>query len=85
MPFLIFIIFGAVVGWLASMILKTDSQQGFWGDLLLGILGSMFGGWIMNAFGQSGVTGLNLYSFLVATFGAVLLVLIGRKVRDMMK
>lgn len=78
MNFLIFLVFGALVGWLASLLLKTNSQQGLIGDIILGILGSMVGGYVMNAFNQPGVTGFNLYSILVGVVGAIVLVAVGR-------
>ncbi len=81
MEFLIWIIFGAIVGWVASMIMKTDGQQGLILDIVVGIVGAVLGGWIMNFFGQGGVGGFTIYSFLVALLGAVVLLAIVRMVR----
>lgn len=78
MGLLLWLILGAVAGWLASMLMKTDNSQGLIMDIILGIVGSVVGGMIMNFFGQSPVTGFNLYSLLVATLGAVVLIWIGR-------
>jgi len=47
-------------------------------DVILGVLGALLGGFIMNFFGQSGVTGFNLYSLLVAVLGAIVLIYMGR-------
>ena len=60
MGILLWIVLGALSGWVASMIMK--SNQGIIGDILLGIVGAVIGGFVMNLFGQSGVTGFNVYS-----------------------
>ena len=67
------ILFGGIVGWIASMIMGTDAEQGLLGNIIVGIVGAVLGGFIMNAFGQAGTTGLNLYSFIVSIFGAIVL------------
>lgn len=73
MNFLVWIIFGALAGWIASMIAGTDAEQGALGNIVVGIIGAFIGGFLMNSFGQPGVTGFNLYSTLVAVLGAVVL------------
>lgn len=73
MDLLLYLVFGGVVGWIASMIMGTDAQQGVLGNIVVGILGAFLGGLIMNAFGQSGATGISLYGFLVALLGSVVL------------
>ena len=78
MNILVFLVFGALVGWLTSVIMKTSTRQGLLGDMILGVLGALSGGLLMDFFGLPGVTGINLYSILVALIGAILLVLIGR-------
>jgi len=78
MNILLWIVFGAIVGWVASMIVKTDAEQGFFGDVILGIVGAVVGGLIMNVLGQPGVTGFDLYSIMVALVGAVVVVFAGR-------
>ncbi len=80
---IIWIIFGAIAGWIASIFMKTDFNQGTMADIALGILGSLVGGFIFNAFGYSGVTGFNLYSFLVAVIGAIVVIWIGRFLRSL--
>ncbi len=74
MNIILWIIFGAIVGWLASLIMKTDAQQGALLNIIVGIIGALVGGFIMNFFGAAGVTGFNLYSFIVALIGAVVLI-----------
>jgi uncharacterized membrane protein YeaQ/YmgE (transglycosylase-associated protein family) len=78
MEFLLFILLGAAAGWIASLVMGTNSSQGTLTDVILGIIGAVAGGFVMNAFGQEGVTGFNLYSLVVATIGAVILLFIGR-------
>ncbi len=74
MGIILWIIFGALVGWVASLIMKTDGEQGTVLNVLVGILGAVIGGWLMNMLGEGGVQGLSLYSFLVALLGACLLI-----------
>ncbi|KND46998.1 MAG: Transglycosylase associated protein [Parcubacteria bacterium C7867-004] len=81
MEFLIWIVFGAIAGWIASMIMKTNGQQGLILDIIVGIVGAVLGGWIMNQFGQAGVSGFNFYSLLVAVVGAVVLLAIVKMIR----
>jgi len=81
MGIILWIIFGAIAGWIASMLMGTDSGQGTIGDIIMGIIGSVVGGFIMNLVGKSGVSGFNLYSLFVAVAGAVVVIYIGRKLR----
>jgi uncharacterized membrane protein YeaQ/YmgE (transglycosylase-associated protein family) len=82
MNFLLWIILGGLAGWVASMIMKTNAQQGMFMDIIVGIIGAVLGGWLMtNVLGQEGVTGFNIYSFLVALLGAVVLIAIVKAVR----
>ena len=78
MNIILFLIFGALVGWLASVIMGKNAQQGLVGDVILGTLGALAGGLLMDFFEQPGVTGFNIYSLIVALIGSVLLILIGR-------
>ena len=79
MGIILWIIFGAIAGWIASAIMK--SNDGIIMDIILGIVGAVIGGWIMSALGTGGVSGFNLYSLVVAVFGAVILIAIVRAVR----
>lgn len=74
MGIIAWVILGLIAGWLASVIMKTDSAQGPLIDIILGVVGAVVGGFLFNMFGEAGVTGLNLYSILVATVGAVVLI-----------
>lgn len=74
MNILVLILFGALAGWLASLVMGTDAQMGALANIIIGILGAFIGGALMNAFGNAGVTGFNLYSIVVAVVGAVVLI-----------
>ncbi len=76
---MLLIIFGAIVGWVASMMMGTGG--GLLWDIIVGIIGSVIGGFVMNLVGESRGGGINLYSFLVALLGACILIAIVRAVR----
>lgn len=73
---LLWILFGTIIGWLASVVMRSGGGLGW--DVIIGIFGAVLGGFIMNALGESGITGFNLYSFLVALLGAIILIGIAR-------
>lgn len=66
------IILGGLAGWVASMIMGNNAEQGVLGNIIVGIIGGLLGGFIFGMFGGSGVTGFNLWSFVVAVIGAVI-------------
>jgi uncharacterized membrane protein YeaQ/YmgE (transglycosylase-associated protein family) len=68
-------VLGLVAGFIASK-LVNKSGEGLIVDIILGIVGAVLGGWLFNTFGMPGVTGLNLYSILVAVVGAALFLII---------
>ncbi|MES2203341.1 MAG: GlsB/YeaQ/YmgE family stress response membrane protein [Patescibacteria group bacterium] len=79
MDLIIWIVFGGLVGWVASMVMGTGG--GLLWDIGVGIVGAVIGGFLMNMLGQGGVGGFNLYSFIVALIGACILIAIVRAVR----
>jgi uncharacterized membrane protein YeaQ/YmgE (transglycosylase-associated protein family) len=81
MGIILWIIFGGIVGWIASLIMKTDAQQGIVLNVIVGIIGAVIGGWLMGSLGQSSGTGFNFYSFIVAIIGAVILIAIVKALR----
>jgi uncharacterized membrane protein YeaQ/YmgE (transglycosylase-associated protein family) len=81
MGIILWIVFGALVGWVASLIMKTDAQQGAMLNIVVGIVGAVIGGWIMSIFGGGGVTGFNVSSFVVALLGAVVLIFVVKALR----
>lgn len=70
MSIIAWIILGLVAGFIASKIINK-SGDGVLIDIGLGVVGAVVGGWLFNRFGMAGVSGLNLYSLLVAVLGAV--------------
>ncbi len=80
MGILAWIVLGLVAGFIGSKIVNK-SGEGFLMDIVLGIVGAVVGGWLFNRFGASGVTGLNLYSLLVAVIGAVVLLVVYHAIR----
>lgn len=73
------IILGGLAGWLANVIMKEEG--GLLKNIILGIVGGLIGGGIVQLLGGSGVNGFNVYSFVVAVLGAILLIWIVRMVR----
>jgi uncharacterized membrane protein YeaQ/YmgE (transglycosylase-associated protein family) len=68
-------VLGLISGFVASK-LVNKSGEGLLMDIVLGIVGAVLGGWLFNAFGMPGVSGLNLYSFAVAVIGAVVFLIV---------
>jgi uncharacterized membrane protein YeaQ/YmgE (transglycosylase-associated protein family) len=75
MSFLAWIVLGLVAGFIGSK-LVNKTGEGLVRDVLLGVVGAIIGGFLFNLFGASGVTGLNLYSVLVAVVGAVVFLIV---------
>jgi uncharacterized membrane protein YeaQ/YmgE (transglycosylase-associated protein family) len=69
------IILGLIAGFIGSQIVGRHGQ-GFFLDIALGVIGAVVGGFLFSFFGASGVTGLNIYSMVVAVVGAVVVLLI---------
>lgn len=76
MEFVAWIILGAAAGWIASLITRTDDQQGAVGNIIVGIIGAFIGGLVVRMFGGSAPTGFSLGSLLTATLGAVVLLML---------
>ena len=75
MSILAWIVLGFLGGFIGSK-LVNKSGEGLLLDIVLGIVGAVIGGYVFNAFGQPGVSGLNLYSLLVAVVGSILFLVI---------
>ena len=73
MGILLWIIFGIIVGAVARWIIPGTGPGGILGDLVVGIIGALLGGWIYGFFGHVGVSGFNFGSFICAVIGAVVL------------
>jgi uncharacterized membrane protein YeaQ/YmgE (transglycosylase-associated protein family) len=69
------IILGLIAGFVGAKIVNREGQ-GFWLDIALGIIGALVGGFLFSLFGASGITGLNIYSMIVAIVGSIVVLLI---------
>jgi uncharacterized membrane protein YeaQ/YmgE (transglycosylase-associated protein family) len=75
MSILAWLVLGLISGFIASK-LVNKSGEGVILDIVLGIVGAVVGGWLFNTMGHSGVTGLNIYSMVVAVIGAVVVLVV---------
>ena len=75
MSILAWIVLGVVAGFIGSKIVNK-SGDGFFLDLILGVIGAVVGGWLFSFFGAHGVTGLNIYCLIVAVIGAVVVLVV---------
>ena len=80
MGLILWLIIGGVIGWIASMIMRTDAQQGIFLNIVVGIVGAFIGGLIISG-GSINNAPLNVTSFLVSLLGAVILLGIVNLVR----
>ena len=80
MSILAWLVLGLIAGFLGSKIVNK-SGEGIFLDIILGIVGAVVGGWLFARFGAAGVSGLNLYSLLVAVVGAVVVLVLYHAVR----
>jgi uncharacterized membrane protein YeaQ/YmgE (transglycosylase-associated protein family) len=80
MSILAWIVLGLIAGFIASKIVNK-SGDGILLDIVLGIVGAVVGGYIFQTLGHAGVTGLNIYSLVVAVIGAVLFLLVYHALR----
>lgn len=83
MGWIMTIIVGGIVGWLASILMKTNAQMGILANVLVGVVGSAFGFWIAGLFGLTAMGGV--LRFVVAIAGAALLIVILQKLGIMKK
>jgi uncharacterized membrane protein YeaQ/YmgE (transglycosylase-associated protein family) len=75
MSLIIWIVLGLIAGFIASKLVNRTGE-GMLLDILLGIVGAVVGGWLFHAFGMPGVTGLNVYSVVVAVIGAAVFLVV---------
>jgi uncharacterized membrane protein YeaQ/YmgE (transglycosylase-associated protein family) len=80
MSILTWIVLGLISGFLASKIVNKHGE-GILMDIILGIVGAVVGGFVFSLFGATGVTGLNLYSLLVAVIGAIVVLILYHAIR----
>jgi uncharacterized membrane protein YeaQ/YmgE (transglycosylase-associated protein family) len=80
MSYLAWIVLGLLAGFIGSKVVNKTGE-GIFLDIVLGIVGAVVGGWLFSFFGASRVTGLNLYSLLVAVIGAVVVLVVYHAMR----
>ena len=80
MSFIAWIVLGLVAGFIASKVVNK-SGEGFLLDIVLGVVGAVVGGYLFQTFGMAGVSGVNLYSILVAVVGAIVVLVIYHAIR----
>lgn len=80
MSILAWVILGLLAGFIGSKIVNKRGE-GLLLDIVLGIVGAVVGGWVFSFFGASGVTGLNIYSLVVAVIGAIIVLVLFHALR----
>ena len=80
MSLISWIVLGLIAGFIGSK-LVNKTGEGFFLDIALGIVGAVVGGWLFSMFGMQGVTGLNIYSLIVAVVGAVVFLVVYHAIR----
>lgn len=75
MNLIIWLVIGGVIGWLASIVMKTNAQMGMIANVVVGIVGAALGGWLAGALG---IGGGGVMSYIIALGGAILLIVILR-------
>lgn len=76
MYIIIWLIFGAIIGWLASIFMKTNRSMGLIANIIIGLIGSALGMWIMDILGFGSVDTFSLTGLFVSVGGAALLIAI---------
>ncbi len=79
MNFIIWLVVGGIIGWLASMVMRTDAQQGVVLNVIVGIIGAILGGWLISPLIGAGTINQNDFSLaglIVSFLGAVILLAI---------
>ena len=78
MNIIIWLVVGGVIGWLASLVMKTDAQQGILLNVVVGIVGAMIGGWLLSPLLGAGTLNQGDFSLmgLLASFGGALILLL---------
>ena len=78
MTFLLWLIVGGILGWLASIVMKTNDKQGIFLNIVVGVIGALLAGWFISPLVGIGTinSGLSIGSFLVSLLGAVVLLAI---------
>lgn len=81
MNIVVWIIFGGLVGWIASIITRNNENQGVFQNIVIGIAGALLGGWLARLLGLGSVDGFDGISLLIAIVGAVVVIAVIKAVR----
>ena len=84
MNFVIWLVVGGVIGWIASLIMKTDAQQGLFLNVIVGIVGALLGGWLLSPLVGAGTLNqgdFSLMGLLVSLAGAIILLFLVNLIR----
>ena len=81
MDWLAWIVLGGLAGWVASILTRNNARMGILANIVVGIIGAFAGSFLLNLIGVQGMTGFNVYTFLVAVGGAVVLLFLFNMVR----
>ena len=84
MNLIIWLVVGGVIGWVASLIMRTDAQQGMILNVVVGIVGALIGGWLLSPMVGAGTVNqgdLSLMGLLVSLGGAIVLLFVVNLVR----
>jgi uncharacterized membrane protein YeaQ/YmgE (transglycosylase-associated protein family) len=84
MNLIIWLVVGGVIGWIASLIMKTDAQQGLFLNVVVGIVGALLGGWLLSPLVGAGTLNqgdFSLAGLLVSLAGAIILLFIVNLIR----
>ena len=78
MNFIIWLIVGGIIGWLASLVMKTDAQQGVVLNVVVGVIGAMLGGWLLSPLLGAGTVNQGDFSLmgLLVSFGGAIILLV---------
>lgn len=82
--FIIWLVVGGVIGWIASLIMRTDAQQGIFLNIVVGVVGAAIGGWVISPLVGVGTINQNAFhvgSFIVSLLGAIILLAVVNLVR----
>ncbi len=79
MSLYVYLVLGFFAGWIASLVM--GERQGFVMNVIIGAIGALLGGFLFGLFGQNSITGLNLWSLVVALSGAIILIAFFRAIR----
>lgn len=79
MGLIIWLVIGGIVGWLVSIVMRTDAQQGIFLNIIVGIVGAFIGGLLFG--GSINDSGVTVMTFLVSLLGAIILLAIVNLVR----